>query len=687
MLSEALTNLKAHGGAYQNLVTNSLSGHEYWGFTTATVTTSGSADINALWITTATFLVLFMQIGFLALESGWVRSKNSISVAQRNLADFCICFLIFYMFGYMFAFGSSQGGLFGWNWSEHSKMIDDHIDHFLFQAVFAGAAVTIASGTLAERMSFKSYLVLAAITSFILYPLVCHWAWGNSIDKENTAWLSSLGFVDFAGSTVVHSTGGWIAFACAILLGPRADKFDKDGNPVALPCHSMVLAGIGALILLISWIGFNAGTSQVGSPVFKHIILNTLLAGSSGMLAALVFGAFMDKSFEPKRTTNGLLGGLVGVTASCHAIDANSAIMIGLICGIIVCLSEDFIERKLKVDDVVGAVSVHGVCGAVGTILFAVLAPLESLPTGNRITQIGVQTFGVAVVFTYVFCLGYMLLTILNNFIPLRITRENEERGSNLAEHNITLETEMLLESERAVNEEQKQFIRMATHEFRTPLSIIDTLSQNLKRRWHKFSQEKATEKIDGIQKAVKRLTNLIDTVLNAGKAEHGNIQYNPEPVQVTAYLHEKLEQFKLMAERHEITLNLNDTESAIIQADTSLMDNILDNLVSNAIKYSPDADRIDINVSRSARNLTIEVRDYGLGIPKDELPKMFGKYFRASTSAGIGGTGIGLTVVKKFVEMHDGTISLESTLGEGTSFILTFPLDEQERAKLIARI
>ncbi len=686
MLSEALTNLKAYEEVFQNILINSLDDHKYWALTTASAT--GSADINALWITTATFLVLFMQIGFLALESGWVRSKNSISVAQRNLADFCICFLIFYLFGYMFAFGSSQGGIVGWNWAEHAKLIDDNIDHFLFQAVFAGAAVTIASGTLAERMTFKSYIILAAITSFILYPVICHWIWGNSIEKENTAWLSSLGFVDFAGSTVVHSTGGWISLACAIILGPRIDKFDEHGNPRTLPCHSMVLSGIGALILLISWIGFNAGTAQPGSPVFKHIILNTLLAGSSGMVAALAFGAFIDKSYQPKRTTNGLLGGLVGITASCHAVDANSAILIGIICGITVCLSEDFIEQKLKVDDVVGAVSVHGVCGALGTILFAVLAPLESLPSGDRLTQFGVQTFGVAVVFTYVFCIGYVLISILNKFVPLRITKENEERGSNLAEHNITLETEMLLETERAVNEEQKQFIRMATHEFRTPLSIIDTLSQNLKRRWHKFSHEKVNEKLEGIQKSVKRLTNLIDTVLNAGKVEHGNIHFDPTSLQVEPYLSEKLDQFKLMAKQHEINLNLNNITNAFIHADPNLMGNILDNLVSNAIKYSPKADRIDINVSIAERNLIIEVRDYGLGIPKDEIPKMFGKYFRASTSAGIGGTGIGLTVVKKFVEMHSGTISLESTLGKGTSFILTFPLDdEQERAKMIAQI
>ncbi len=685
MLSEALTNINADGVFFHNLIADSFAGREYSSLITAS--SNYSADINSLWITTATFLVLFMQIGFLALESGWVRSKNSISVAQRNLADFCICFLAFYLFGFMFAFGSSQWGIVGWNWTEKAALIDANIDQFLFQAVFAGAAVTIASGTLAERMTFKSYLVLAAITSLILYPVVCHWIWGNSINKDNTAWLSSLGFVDFAGSTVVHSTGGWISFACAIILGPRMGKFDKDGNPRAFPCHSMVLSGIGALILLISWIGFNAGTSQVGSPVFKHIILNTMLAGSSGMLAALIFGAFRDQSYQPKRTTNGLLGGLVGITAACHAVDENSAIMIGLICGVVVCLSEDFIEQRLKIDDVVGAISVHGVCGAIGTILFAVFAPIDSLPTGDRLTQIGVQIFGVAVVFTYVFCLGYVLISILNRYIPLRVTEENEEKGSNLVEHQITLETEVLLETERAVNEEQKQFIRMATHEFRTPLTIIDTLSQNLKRRWHKYTEPKAIEKLDGIQKSVKRLTNLIDTVLNAGKVEHGSMNYTLEPMQIEPYLQDKLSQFEIMTKQHKVSLNLDGTHNAVIQADMNLMDNILDNLVSNAIKYSPEANRIDINVSRSGNDLRIEVRDFGLGIPSDEVPKLFGKYFRASTSSGIGGTGIGLTVVKKFVELHNGNISLESILGEGTSFILTFPLDQQERAKMIAQI
>ncbi len=630
---------------------------------------------NSVWKTTATFLVLFMQVGFLALESGWVRSKNSISVAQRNIADFCICFLVFFLFGFMIAFGPSLSGVIGWDWSGKNQFIDNNIDLFLFQAVFAGAAVTIASGTLAERMAFRAYLFLAIITSAFIYPVVCHWVWGSAIISDNASWLYNMGYRDYAGSTVVHAVGGWVALTAALILGPRAGKFDENGKPQKMPCHSMVLSGIGAIILLISWIGFNAGSAQPATPEFKLIILNTLLSGSAGMVAALLFGHYRDSAFQPQRSTNGLLGGLVAICASCNTVSPHSAIMIGLISGVVVCLSEDFIERKLKVDDVVGAISVHAVCGTVGSLLFAFFAPTEALPAGNRFDQLLIQVMGAGTIFLYTATVSFVLISSLNFFVPIRISFEAEELGSNISEHNISLETEALLEKERKINEEQRQFIRMASHEFRTPLSIIDTLAHNLKRRWHKYNQSDATIKILNIQKSVKRLTNLIDTVLNAGKTEHGAITCSPEPVLLYEYILEKKTQLEIASDKHNIQLMISADKNICINIDRSLFDHVVDNLISNAIKYSPKGGNIDIEVSDKDDQVCIAVRDYGIGIPDVEVSKLFNKYFRASTASGIGGTGIGLTVVKSFVEMHNGTIEVESSVGEGTCFTISVPV------------
>jgi|GEM_PF-7873 len=405
-------------------------------------------NANHVWTMTAAALVLAMQLGFMLLEAGFARSKNSINVAQKNLTDFVFSVAIFYLFGFGIMFGTSYSGLFGsdqffWN------MVDDwHYTFFVFQAVFVGTAATIMSGSVAERMKFGTYIVIAGILALVIYPVFGHWAWGNLLDGNNTAWLADAGFIDFAGSTVVHSVGAWVGLAGIIVLGPRLGKFNADGTPNHLNGHSMVLASGGVIILWVGWIGFNGGSTTTGSGDFARIVANTILAAVFGGVISMIIGRLKDGLFLPGRSINGTLAGLVGITAGCDAVDPHSAVLIGLICGVAVIYSEDFIERNLKLDDVVGAVSVHGICGALGTILTGVFVIDEKLAVANRLDQVIVQAEGVAVAFIWTFGIAYFVFKTIDKLGGgIRVTADEEERGLNEAEHGSSLGTSEIQKS------------------------------------------------------------------------------------------------------------------------------------------------------------------------------------------------------------------------------------------------
>ena len=398
---------------------------------------------NHIWTMTAAALVLLMQFGFLLLEAGMVRSKNSINVAQKNVTDFFIAVTGFYAIGFPLMFGINESGFFG-SLSGLSlfNMVDDWTyTFFVFQAVFVGTAATIVSGAVAERMKFSGYLIMSALISMLIYPVFGQWAWGNLLNSDNTAWLADKGFIDFAGSTVVHSVGGWVALAGIVVLGARLGRFDEKGKPVRIQGHSMVLAGGGAMVLLTGWIGFNAGSTTAGTPDFARVAANTIIAASFGGAAAMLAGRALDGLFLPSRSINGLLGGLVGITAGCFAVDPHGAAMIGLACGLVVIVSEEFILRVLKQDDVVGAVSVHGVGGAVGTVLVAFFAMPEHLGAASRVEQLVVQLTGVGTAFAWAFGVSFIVFKAIDLTIGLRVSREEEEEGLNVAEHGASLGT------------------------------------------------------------------------------------------------------------------------------------------------------------------------------------------------------------------------------------------------------
>jgi Amt family ammonium transporter len=410
-------------------------------------------NLNFVWTLTAAGLVFMMQIGFLLLEAGLVRTKNSVSVAQKNVADFGVTVAVFGLVGFMIMFGATAGGLFGWQGDIALFAMPDAwtMVFFVFQAMFAGTAATIVSGAVAERLRFTAYLWAAVVMGALIYPVFGHWAWGNLLVADNapSLWLASMGFIDYAGSTVVHVIGGFTALAAVIQLGPRKGKFDEAGRPRLLQGHSPVLAATGTLILFVGWIGFNAGSTTTGAADIAHIAYNTVVAGSLGGIAGMMTGRWMDGIWRPEPLLNGILGGLVGITAGCYVAGSTGAAVAGLTSGVLAILGQHLLERVLRVDDAVGAIPVHGFCGIWGTLIVAFIARPDALAvaSGSRVDQFLVQAAGVAAGAAWAFALGWILFKALATFLPggIRVTAEEEDRGLNEAEHGTSLGTGVLL--------------------------------------------------------------------------------------------------------------------------------------------------------------------------------------------------------------------------------------------------
>jgi ammonium transporter, Amt family len=468
-------------------------------------------NIDHVWTMLAAALVFLMQGGFLLLEAGLVRSKNSINVAQKNIADFIIAGCAFWLVGFGLMFGPSTGGWFGlanpfWN---HSG--DWDFTFFVFQLVFCGTAATILSGAVAERMRFGGYLAAAVAVALFIYPVFGHWAWGNLLVADNEAWLADLGFIDFAGSTVVHSVGGWIGLAAIVVAGARIGRFDEAGNPLPIHGHSAVLATMGAILLWVGWIGFNGGSTTAGTPAFAHIISNTMLSACFGGAVAMTLGRLHEGLHRPVWPINGVLGGLVGITAGCDVLTTTGAIAVGLTSGIVVVYATRFMENRLKLDDAVGAVAVHGVCGAWGTVLLAVLMPAEALGEVSRLHQIGVQALGVGAAFVWAFGCGYLLFKLIDVTVGLRVSAAHEMEGLNSAEHGTTLGTGFL----------QQALSELASGKADLSRRLDETTGDEAAELAHSFNRlmAKLEEMIDGIAGGAQRLVKA-STELNGTSAQ-----------------------------------------------------------------------------------------------------------------------------------------------------------------------
>jgi len=384
-----------------------------------------------IWTLIAAALVFFMQAGFAMVEAGFTRAKNAINIMMKNLMDFSMGSIAYWAIGFGLMFGVSNTGWFGTSGfflSKYHAGGDPWVLAFwMFQVVFAATAATIVSGAMAERTKFVGYLCYSFVISAIIYPVFGSWAWGGLLDGGG--WLEKLGFIDFAGSTVVHSVGGWAALAGAIVLGPRIGKYTKDGKVKPILGHNIPLAALGVFILWLGWFGFNPGSTTAASKDIALIFVNTNLAAAAGSVVAMIVSWIMFGKPEAGMSLNGALAGLVGITAGCANVSPSSAIVIGAVAGVLVVLSVVFFDR-LRIDDPVGAVSVHGINGMWGTLAAGIFNA-----GGTSMKIIGVQLLGIGACFVWTFTTAFIMFKIINATIGLRVTAEEELEGLDVGEH------------------------------------------------------------------------------------------------------------------------------------------------------------------------------------------------------------------------------------------------------------
>ena len=408
--------------------------------------------IDTLWVIDCAILVFIMQAGFMCMETGLSRYKNSINVALKNAADFGVAVVVFWIFGFGLMFGKSYNGLFGTDLFFFKTDIAEYMVYFVFQAMFVATAATIISGAVAERMKFNGYIIITILATGVIYPIVGHWAWSssylNNMDAErqlleitgqiNTSgWLSTLGFIDFAGSTIVHSVGGWMALAAVMILGPRIGKYSK-ANQGKFTGSSFPLAVLGTLILWFGWFGFNGGSNGAMDEAVPLILINTFLAASFGLLTGLGISFLLFKKPDPYYVIIGPLAGLVAITAGCNSMTSIVSIFVGII-GAIIAIIVNEVLHKYEIDDVVGAIPVHLAAGVWGTLAVGFFSDLDILGTGlSRFEQIEAQLIGIISIGAFSFIGSYFILKLLNHLYPLRVSPVQEELGLNIAEHNAT---------------------------------------------------------------------------------------------------------------------------------------------------------------------------------------------------------------------------------------------------------
>lgn len=456
--------------------------------------------MDSLWLLVSAFLVFLMQAGFLCLESGMVRSKNSINVAAKNITDFTLASAIFWLVGFGLMFGQSAGGWIGTNNFLFGELSSAGlIAFFIFQMMFCGTAATLVSGAVAERTSYFGYVAITIVIALFIYPVIGHWAWGGIIENSSSGWLANMGFVDFAGSTVVHSVGGWVALAAVLIIGPRIGRYDRSANHIT--GSNLPLAALGGLLIWFGWFGFNAGSTLAWGDNIPVIVLNTILAGVWGGIATSILKYLFDGYVDVLMIINGILGGLVSITANCHIVSPSQALIIGVIGGVLVFYGHRLLDRH-QVDDAIGVVPVHLFAGIWGTLAVAIFGKTQAIGTGlTTLEQLWVQTIGITAIGVYSFSVAFVLLHLINRYLSLRVDAESELIGLNVAEHRVSTESYDLLSTMQSQQQQSDFSSRVPVEPFTEVGQIaqqynrvIDKVNEEIKKRDEAFNAFKQSE-------------------------------------------------------------------------------------------------------------------------------------------------------------------------------------------------
>ena len=399
------------------------------------------SSVNMIWILFGTALVFFMQAGFAMVEAGFTRAKNAGNIIMKNLLDLSIGTPLYWFLGFGIMFGGASGVFGGIDFfinGDYSAILPDGISLWafvIFQTVFCATSATIVSGAMAERTKFSAYCIYSAVISLLIYPISGHWIWGGG-------WLSQLGFHDFAGSAAVHTVGGVAALVGAKILGPRIGKYTEDGKAKAIPGHNITIGALGVFILWFCWFGFNGGSTVsmegAAAETAGLVFMNTNLSAAMATVTTMLFTWFRYKKPDVSMTLNGALAGLVAITAGCDLVSPAGAAIIGIAAGIAVTLAVEFIDTKLKIDDPVGAIGVHGVCGALGTIMTGLFATESGLFYGGGVRFLGVQCLGVASVIIWVGITAFITFKVVDKTIGLRVSKREEIEGLDSSEHGLS---------------------------------------------------------------------------------------------------------------------------------------------------------------------------------------------------------------------------------------------------------
>ena len=626
---------------------------------------------------------------------------------------------------------------------------------FLFQMMFCGTATTIVSGALAERLKFRGYLIISMVISGLIYPVFGHWAWNGLGTAKIYGWLGRLGFSDFAGSTVVHSVGGWVSLAALLIVGSRTGKYireDSHWESQKIHGSNLPFSVLGVMLLWVGWFGFNGGSTLELNNQIPIIIVHTVLSGGAGMIAAGVVSFFRKGIVEAEALINGSLTGLVAITAGCNVVATPLAMIIGAVGGVLMLLVTSYLE-KLRIDDGVDAVAIHGVGGAWGTLAVALFGNLELVGTGlNRYQQLLVQLLGIGVCFLWSFGVAYLLLNTVNRFTPLRVSVEEEELGLNVSEHqaktelyeifrvmdrqaatqdfslrvpeepftevgkiarrynqvmasledyaqqlkelNRSLEekvaertAELALANNELIETNQKltkldklkdEFLANTSHELRTPLNSIIGLSESLIDGAGGQITDYAASNLAMIANSGRRLYSLVSDILDFSQILHNNLNLNLKAVGLREVVEIVLLLCRpLVGNKHLQLVNHISNELPAIKADESRLQQILYNLVGNAIKFTQQGTVEVTAVVQKKSLVTVSVKDTGIGISEEYRERIFDSFTQAQGSAdrSYEGVGLGLSVTKKLVEFHGGTIWVESVAGSGSCFSFTLPV------------